>query len=292
MAGTEAPAAIGLSERRIPPGAAGLLAPLSAEAGWNQVAADWRFMLEAGEGKGFVDSSGRWVAPALIVPLGNHVKWISMVVTARAWRHRGLCTRLLKDRIARVRATGAAAGLDATEQGRPIYAALGFRPLYELKRWHLKQAPRKAPPPEGTEIRPMLAGDLGAVSALDRRLSSLDRARVLDHLFDRAPLLAHVAEAEGTLTGFVLGREGRIATQIGPVIAEDEATALALASCAADAMPPPFILDVPDRQSGMADWIAGAGGEAPRRFWRMTLGNAPGLADDRHVFALAGPELA
>ena len=34
MAGTEAPAAIGLSERRIPPGAAGLLAPLSAEAGY------------------------------------------------------------------------------------------------------------------------------------------------------------------------------------------------------------------------------------------------------------------
>lgn len=295
MGGTDVPAAggaAGVTERLIPPGAAAALVQLSSEAGWNQVAADWRFMLEAGEGKGFADPSGRWVATALIVRLGARVSWISMVVTARAWRHRGLGTRLLKDRIARARASDAAAGLDATELGRPIYASLGFRPLYELKRWHLDRAPEAAAPPEGTEIRPMRAIELAGVAALDARLSGFDRGRVLEHLFGRAPHAAHVAEAQGKLTGFVLGRDGRFATQIGPVVARDVETALTLASRAARSLAPPFILDVPERHARVIAWIESAGGEARRRFWRMILGHAPKLGDESRVFALAGPELA
>lgn len=295
MANTDAVAAGGaseLTERALKPDDAEQLAPLSAEAGWNQVAADWRFMLEVGAGKGVVDRAGRIVASALIVPLGFQVSWISMVVIAKAWRRRGIGTRLLKDRIAAVRASGAAAGLDATELGRPLYAALGFHALYELRRWHVKRPPAAVAPPDGMTLRSMRVGDLIAVGELDRRLGALDRSHVLRHLFGRAPSLAHVAEAGGKIAGFVLGRDGRFAQQIGPVVAGDPAAALALAARAAGMLRPPFIMDVPDLQAGMIRWIGAAGGEAPRRFWRMTLGDAPGLADPRHVFALAGPELA
>jgi GNAT superfamily N-acetyltransferase len=295
MAGTEAAGAgdaPDLIERALAPEDAAALAPLSDEAGWNQVAADWRFMLEAGEGKGLADPAGRMVASALIVPLGYQLSWISMVLTAKPWRGHGFGTHLLQDRIARVRATGAAAGLDATELGRPIYAALGFRVLYELRRWHVKRPPLPAAPPHGVTLRPMRPDDLEALAEFDRRLTSFDRPHVLRHLHQRAAPLAHVAEAGGRIAGFVLGRDGRFAAQIGPIVAADAATALALAARAAGALRPPFILDVPDRQAGMIRWIAAAGGEAPRRFWRMILGDAPGLADDRHVFALAGPELA
>ncbi len=288
----EAGGASDLSDRALVPGDAEQLAPLSAEVGWNQVAADWRFMLEAGGGKGVVDRAGRIVASALIVPLGFQVSWISMVVIAKPWRGRGIGTRLLKDRIAAIRASGAAAGLDATELGRPLYAALGFRALYELRRWHVKRSPAAVAPPDGVTLRSMRADDLMAVGELDRWLSALDRSHVLRHLFGRAPSLAHVAEAGGKIAGFALGRDGRFAQQIGPVVAADAAIALALAARAAQSVKPPFIMDVPDQQAGMIRWISAAGGEAPRRFWRMTLGDAPGLADARHVFALAGPELA
>ena len=46
------------------------LVALSAEAGWNQVAADWRFMLQHGQGLGMADAAGTWIATALTLPLG------------------------------------------------------------------------------------------------------------------------------------------------------------------------------------------------------------------------------
>lgn len=280
-----------MRELAIAPADAEALVALSAEAGWNQVAADWRLMLEQGGGVGIKDR-GAWVSTALTFPLGARLSWISMVLTTKPWRGRGIGTRLLRGRVDALRNAGRAAGLDATELGRPIYAGLGFRELYTLRRWHLKQQPAEIAPPAGVEIRPMRPADLAAVCACDARCSALQRDHVLGHLCKRVPAMAHVAEGKAGNMGFVMGRDGRFATQIGPIVAEDEATALALASRAAHGADAPLLLDVPDRHRGIENWIAAAGGEAPRRFWRMLLGDAPGLDDARRVFALAGPELA
>ena len=292
MANTDAGILLQLKERALTPEDAAKLVPLSIEAGWNQMEADWTFMLQSGEGKGMTDRAGRFAACALIVPLGPAVSWISMVVTAKPWRRRGLGTRLLKDRIADVRAAGKVAGLDATEHGKPIYEALGFRPLWELSRWHVKRVPAKAAPPPGVELRAMRRQELKAIAMIDKVLTGLEREHVLRHLYARAPGLAYVATEASRLRGYVLGRDGRFATQIGPIVATDDATARALAARAVASAPPPFILDVPDRHKGIQAWINEAGGEAQRHFWRMTLGDAPGLTEDRPIFALAGPELA
>src|SRR5260370_3520907 len=62
--------------------------PLSVEAGWNQNVADWRFMLGAGRGFGCTGPDGKWQASALILPLGQKLAWISMVLVIRE-RRRG-----------------------------------------------------------------------------------------------------------------------------------------------------------------------------------------------------------
>jgi hypothetical protein len=49
---------------------AAALCPLSLEAGWNQVAEDWRLMLTLGEGFGARARDGRWIGSALTLPLG------------------------------------------------------------------------------------------------------------------------------------------------------------------------------------------------------------------------------
>jgi len=110
--------------------------PLSIEAGWNQNVADWRFMLEAGHGFGLRGADGQWEASSLVLPLGAKLAWISMVLVTKARRRGGVGTTLLKRCIAEVQAAGAVAGLDATEQGRPIYLPLGFSDLYRISRWH------------------------------------------------------------------------------------------------------------------------------------------------------------
>ena len=285
-----------LGERALRPDDAPALLALSAEAGWNQTAADWRFMLEVGRGIGVPDGEGGWAASALAFPLGAELCWISMVLTARRWRRQGLGTRLLRRAIALARAPApsgiAAAGLDATELGRPIYAALGFRELYALKRWRLDAMPAPDAPPEGVVLRAIRPHDLASLTAFDSERSGIERRHVLAHLLARAPALACIAEADGRILGYAMGRDGRFATQIGPVVAASEPIAVALTSAAARGARPPLLLDVPDMHAAMAAWLARAGGTTPRGFFRMVLGEAPGLADARAIFALAGPELA
>jgi GNAT superfamily N-acetyltransferase len=257
--------------------------PLSIEAGWNQNVADWRFMLGAGQGFG-LRTDGIWEASSLVLPLGDDLAWISMVLVTKARRRGGVGTGLLKRCIDEVQANGAVAGLDATEQGRPIYLPLGFRDLYKISRWHFDGT--KEMPPAST-VRPMLATDLPAVLAYDRARSGMDRPQLLTHLAERQPAMAFVTDSGG----FVLGREGRAAYSIGPVVADDEATGLALIAKAASSVPGPFIIDVPEAHADVRRWLERQGAVSPRGYVRMTLGSAPGLDDPSHVFALAGPEL-
>src|SRR5262249_52031940 len=123
MAGSDAGAADTepwLIEPLEPADAAGLCC-LSVAAGWNQLAADWRLMLTLGRGYGVRAVDRAWIASALVLPLGPTVCWLSMVLVTQPMRGQGLGTRLLRRSIEEVAASGAAAGLDATELGRPIY---------------------------------------------------------------------------------------------------------------------------------------------------------------------------
>jgi hypothetical protein len=119
----------------------------------------------------------------------------------------------------------------------------------------------------------------------------MERPALLTHLSARQPKMAWITEEGGRLTGFVLGREGRTARSIGPVIAEDEKAGLALIAKAASSVAGPFIIDVPVAHTEIRAWLERQGAVSPRGYMRMTLGTAPGLDDPSHVFALAGPEL-
>ena len=200
---------------------------------------------------------------------------------------------MLKRCIAEVQANGAVAGLDATEQGRPIYLALGFHDLYAISRWHLGDGRGQAiAPPVGVSVRPFTLADLPKLATYDRPLSGMERPTLLAHLAMRQPGLAWVAEAaSGKLAGFGLGREGRGESSIGPVIADGEAVALALISTAATSTKGPFIIDVPAAHGEIRRWLEKQGAVTPRAYTRMSLGTAKKLDDPSHVFALAGPEL-
>jgi GNAT superfamily N-acetyltransferase len=269
------------------------LCPLSDEAGWNQVAQDWRLMLTLGRGFGARGRDGRWIGSALTLPLGPTLAWISMVLVTQPARGKGLGTALLSASLAAAEASGRRAGLDATEFGRPIYAPLGFSDVFALARWQLAVPPRApiAPPP-GICVRAADHQDLAAILAYDPARSGFCRAAILTDLLSRSAGFAHVASTvSGALAGFVLGRNGRRSWHVGPVVAEDEATALALLSTAAARLAQPLIVDVPERHGRVRDWLAAQGATAPRRFSRMLRGLAGAAGDTARVFALAGPEL-
>ena len=268
--------------------------PLSVEAGWNQIAADWRLMIASGSALGIKNAAGRWIATALVLPLGPQASWISMVLVTEPERHKGHGLRLLRRCIDIIEATGRTMGLDATEFGRPIYLPLGFRDVYPLSRWSVPAVSEtRVAAPAGVAIRPIHQQDLATITSYDLQRSGLERGAVLENLFRRAPGLGHVAEAgDGNVAGYSLGRDGHRATHIGPIVAENQAIGLALLGRALAAVHGPAILDVPDQHETIRQWLHSLGASAPRTFMRMLRGAAPAVEDGSRIMALAGPELA
>jgi len=278
---------------RLEPDDAHSLWPLSIEAGWNQIVADWRLMLATGRGFGIRDEGG-WIASALALPVGGAIWWISMVLVTRRRRGEGHGSRLLSRCMAEVDRCGGAMGLDATEFGRPIYLPLGFRDLYALSRWRIEDpvCTVLAPPP-GLGLRAATARDLARIADYDAAKSGFARARSLGNLLCRAPALAHIAERDdGGLAGFVLGRDGYRATHVGPIVADDQAIGAALLSRSLSRAGGGVIVDVPDHQQAIGGWLRAEGASASRRYMRMLHGAAPAIEGGNHVFACAGPELA
>ena len=128
-------------------------ATLAAHAGWNQVPADWRLMLQRGEGFAVAAADGSLVATALTHALGP-VGWISMVLVARAYRRRGIATDLIGRCVTSLRQKGMTPGLDATEAGRLVYEPLGFRPVYALARREARRLRATDDPRGSTRLRP------------------------------------------------------------------------------------------------------------------------------------------
>ena len=281
----------GLAFSVLRPGDAEAALALSEEAGWNQTVEDWRFMLERGQALGLREPDGAFAASSLVLPQGPAVSWISMVLVAHRHRRKGYGTMLLKRCIERVQASGAVPGLDATELGRPVYLPQGFRDLYALSRWRLDAAPPEEPAPPGCTIRPVGEDDLERIRAFDALRTRTERGATLRYLFGRVREQAYLAESGGRLLGFALGRPGRRSAQIGPVVADDPAVAVALLGRMAR-IGPPVILDVPGMHASVTAWLQRHGAVRERGFVRMTLGSAPGLDDPGAIYALAGPELS
>src|SRR5262245_4994333 len=159
--------------------AAGL--SLCRENNWNQTEAEWRVLLEPPSVfRVAVGKDGRVVGTAGAVTYGRDLAWVCMVLVDGAERGHGLGTALVEQVLERLGGFEAV-GLDATPQGRPVYARLGFSDAYDLARWAADEVRAKPLNENGT--RAMTEADLGAVLAWDRELFGADRARVLRWAF-------------------------------------------------------------------------------------------------------------
>lgn len=255
---------------------------LSAEAGWNQVAEDWRIFLECGEVQGVAGPEGL-LGTGAILPYGGF-GWISMVLVTAAARGQGIGTELLRHAIAALTGMGQVPLLDATPAGERIYRPLGFRPVFPLMRW--RGTGGGAMPAEG--LRPVVAEDLPAIAALDAAAFGADRGDILAGLWRRASAPALML-AGGD--GFVLARPGRQALQIGPLVAPNEVAAQRLLTAALGRIQGPVLLDLPTRWGGLSRLLQEGGFRQERPFLRMALDRQEAFGDPDRLFVVAGPEL-
>ncbi|MEJ7687667.1 MAG: GNAT family N-acetyltransferase, partial [Variovorax sp.] len=108
---------------------------LSNAAGWNQTADDWQLFTTQGRAIGWRTARSELVASAATLPYAGGMAWISMVLVATAWQHRGLAKRLLQDCVQQLQADGLLPLLDATPAGEAVYCRMGFRRGFEFQRW-------------------------------------------------------------------------------------------------------------------------------------------------------------
>ncbi|WP_163850840.1 GNAT family N-acetyltransferase [Pseudooceanicola aestuarii] len=261
---------------------------LSEEACWNQRAADWRMMLTLGTGLALRDGGGIPRATALALPLGEAMGWISMVLVTQALRGHGHAKRLMLAAIATLEDTGRIPVLDATPAGEPLYRRLGFREIGALSRMAgTGLALHRAAAPRGAGIRPLRGSDLAWMIPLDRQVLGAERGPVLHDLMTRPGALALCRLAHD---GFVLSRAGRDATQIGPLVAPDIASACALLESALSRVSGPVLIDV-TRDGPLEGWLTERGFCRQRPFLRMARGGTGPIGDPARYFAAAGPEL-
>lgn len=265
---------------------------LSFEAGWNQVEADWRIFLELGHLYGVDGPAGALRATGATLPLGREFGWISMIIVTAGARHRGLAAQLVLYGIEDLAAQGLVPGLDATPAGREVYARLGFRDTWPITRLVRPGTGRVqgAVGDIAPELRAAGLRDLDAVAALDHRAFGTERRAVIARLIERAPQLAVVGWTPGS-AGFLLGRFGHTATQLGPVVASEPAVALSMIDYAVARAPGPFVLDLVDLRPGLRAALEGRGFTAQRTFSRMVYRRAEPFGDPNFAIAIAGPEL-
>jgi GNAT superfamily N-acetyltransferase len=264
---------------------AGALA-LSHAAHWNQVEADWSMMIAAGTAIGIEDSAGQLIASAVTLAYGQRFGWISMVLVAPARRKRGLARRLLEACIEHLRDQRLAPVLDATPEGEKLYRSLGFEPLLGYRRWRhdavqeiaLKKAGRTTLVPVKRET----------VFAIDANVFGGQRPIILDSLIQRS---GNFSAMDAKSDGYVLGRDGRTACQIGPISAADPDAALALLDHALANITGAAIIDAGDHQTEFVRRLEDFGFRPQRPFLRMAKGLAKSPGTPANIFALAGPEL-
>lgn len=264
---------------------------LSRAAGWNQTQADWQLLISAGNAIGMVDETGKLIATALTLPHGSEFGWISMVLVDEAHRGRGHATRLLKTCVATLERARLVPVLDATELGEPIYRSLGFEVQFSYQRWAIETPPSAELMGELTSsietasLKPVTEED---IFKIDENVFGGRRRQVLQNLMARSSGFSAMTEAGD---GFVLGREGELAWQIGPISAASCDDALGLLTHAISHTKGPIFIDACERATKLISVLQSAGFQPQRRFMRMANSAHEVFGSPERCFALAGPEL-
>lgn len=219
---------------------------LSNSVGWKDVEAEWRVLHEAGDVRG-ARHAERVVAQGV---LGDYrvAASLAKMVVAPDWQGRRLGARLLDGFLAQADSLGIPVGLCATDLGRPLYASRGFEVSGELMVLLGTPSPGTNPP-----VSVVSLSDAEPVVACDRRFSGCDRSRMLRARFRESRCR------------FELGSSIALASQqgpgllIGPILAESEGEARALALAIFAAAPGPVRIDVPTEHVSFRQWLVGLG---------------------------------
>lgn len=275
--------------RAIGPQDRGLLHELTIGVFWPHRADDLDLLIALGRGYLALDDIGRPLGAAMHFYAGDDFAMLGMMATAPRLQTLGTGRRLLHRIMADC--AGRDLRLSATRTGRRLYESEGFVP--EAPIWQHQGQARAIGAPDpvpGLSLRGIVPGDATAVCALDRAAYGADRGVILHRLLGQSEGV--VAERDGAVRGFALIRRFGRGRVIGPLVAEDETMAIALAAPLIARYAGHFLrLDVLGRQDGLAAFLKSAGLEVFDTITEMRIGPQRRGQTGAQVFGLAAHTL-
>jgi GNAT superfamily N-acetyltransferase len=259
---------------------------LKAQAGWNQLEADWLRLLDLQPNGAFVAELGGCPAGTAVTCIFGPVAWVAMVLVDQALRQRGIGRTLMEHALTFLDSAGVrTVRLDATPLGRPLYEKLGFVPDYTLTRFE-GAAPRVQAPPS---VCPLARDHLEGVLDLDRAVTGTDRARLILRLLDEAPDEARVVESPTGVEGYLVTRPGSRARFIGPCLARGGVGPLLLADTWQRHAGETIFMDIPEENTPAHTLALSVELRPQRQLTRMSRGLKlqERTAD---IWASSGPE--
>ncbi|TMQ80901.1 GNAT family N-acetyltransferase [Actinomadura soli] len=223
---------------------------LAEDRGWEREDRKWRFLFSVGDVYGIDDGNGELAGTVISTPYGKDVAAISMVLVAKRYERRGLGGRLMRH--AMDNTDTASLCLTATDYGRPLYERLGFRSVGLCTAY---KGVAEGLSKRGVTV-PVEASDMPAVHALDTEVSGADRSELVKRLPSFCESFRVVRDGPG-IAGFGGAWKNEDWFLVGPVIAQDTETALALVD---EVVPPGQVrLDIDHRHPELIAWAEAHG---------------------------------
>lgn len=219
-----------------------------------------------------IEQDGRIVATTTLLTYGEELAWVGMVLTHVDYQRHGYARQLVTAALElassrKIRCVK----LDATDQGRPLYASLGFEDEQPIQRWFGH--------PE-VEVQTEAAAGSTPLFQLDQSAFGIDRSRFLETLGQ--PVITEGA--------FAMHRPGARASHLGPCTARSaESAARVIRTILATQPRTPWLWDILPANAPACALAEELGFKPARHLMRMTRGESF-RGDESMVYAIAGFE--
>lgn len=199
----------------------------SLSVGWPHRAEDWQFLRESGHGFVALDEIGRVLGSAMWFEHGPDFATVGMVITSPRLQTLGAAQWLMKRVFDKIPERDLR--LNATRAARRLYLPLDFQPektVYQCQGIAGMPMTGSAPEARG-DVRTLGISDVAAAIALDAAGFGVRRTALIEKLF--AHSAGYGLFRGNKLTAFALCRPFGRGHVVGPVVAESDADAVAVA---------------------------------------------------------------
>ena len=202
------------------------LLSLATIVGWDYDVAEIETLLASGKVYGHLTIVKTVISCAAIIPFGDNLASIGMVIVHPDYRGRGLAKELLIHCMNQV-SNNMALMLIATKEGRPVYEKLGFIEYSHVTKL-LGEGNQDKIELDGYTICTLETIDLKELHLLDQAAFGCLRAKFLENRIKQAMDALILKNHKGLIVGYALSIKMPTNLVIGPVVAQNDEQAMCL----------------------------------------------------------------